>query len=115
MDDDWDDWGDVKENSDSRESEEWDWPVENESRDSPEAINVKNIEKPTPKPDDSRESNGQVGLEQIEEEARLTGELDDLTETFFANLRSYQLDFADPSVREGINKVSWKCRCTNTF
>ena len=105
MADGWDDWGDDDNKSESNHSEGWEWPVGDESRDVIETITAKNAVQSTTNLEYQQSNKPAESLEQLEEEARLVRRHDERTDFFFDELRSYQLDLADPSVKERINEV----------
>lgn len=104
MADDWDDWGDDDNeeaaadggdnNSSGDKSEGWDWPVAATTK--PPAATTAEQQSPQRHEDESSA---------VEREAREAA-VDEMTEKFFVELRSYLENLADPSVREEINQVS---------
>lgn len=99
MADDWDDWGDDEDENSSKsaanvsisseKSEGWEWP-------STAAI--------VPSSQDGRQQEERSAALEQGLEAR-DAAVEEMTGFFFAELRKYLEDLADPSVREGINKV----------
>lgn len=106
MADGWDDWGDDDDNatsnssnksativSGSEKSEGWDWPST--------AASTAEVAFTNQRGEQNEESS--AALEQ-DLEAREAA-VEEMTETYFVELRKYREDLADPSVREGINQV----------
>lgn len=103
MADDWDDWGDGDDeaaaadggdNSSSDKSEGWDWPVAATTTKPPAPICTAVPKQQSPEDESSA----------VEREAR-EAVVEEMTEKFFVELRSYLENLADPSVREEINQV----------
>ncbi|CAN0140421.1 unnamed protein product, partial [Ectocarpus fasciculatus] len=107
MADDWDDWGDDDDeaaasdggdnNSSSDKSEGWDWPVAATTK-PPAPIGAAVPKQQSPEDESSA----------VEREAR-EAVVEEMTEKFFVELRSYLENLADPSVRQKINQELTKC------
>lgn len=103
MADDWDDWGDDDGNSvkSSDKSEGWDWPSA-EGGSSATALGAKQ--------EQQQRDQGSA----LEENEAKDAAVDEMTEKYFLELQKYLEDLADPSVREEINQVHYRC-CTMDF
>lgn len=107
MADDWDDWGDGEAQSESENSEEWDWPAAARCPTEPPTTTAVVVDADIYSKSHGlvEESNQRGSDEGLETEAQLARQVDEMTDNFFAELKKYQEDLADPSVREEINKV----------